>query len=265
MRAYYNDNERFVCRWLRGLVADGSLPPGNVDERPIESVSAADLVGYDQCHFFAGIGGWPLALSMAGWPDEVPVWTGSCPCQPLSGAGLRRGHADKRHLWPAFYALIAECRPPIVFGEQVASADGREWLAAVRADLEALGYAVGAADLCAAGVGAPHVRQRLYWVAHSATLGMEDPDGSRFAHEDKRGGFEAPGEKTHSGPSQGNYWSNCQWAECADGYLRPIEPGVLPLVDGFPGRVGQIAGYGNAVVPQVAAEFVMAAMEVLRL
>jgi DNA (cytosine-5)-methyltransferase 1 len=125
-----------------------------------------DLLG--QCHFFAGIGGWPYALRLAGWPEDREVWTGSCPCQPLSSAGQRKGHADERHLWPAFYACIAECRPSIVFGEQVASADGREWLAGVRADLEALGYAVGCADLCAAGLGAPHIRQRLFWVADAA-------------------------------------------------------------------------------------------------
>ena len=104
---------------------------------------------------------WPYALRLAGWPDDRNVWTGSCPCQPLSSAGQRKGHADERHLWPAFYSLIAECRPAIVFGEQVASKDGREWLAGVRADLEALGYACGAADLCAAGAGAPHIRQRF--------------------------------------------------------------------------------------------------------
>ncbi|MEO0966031.1 MAG: DNA cytosine methyltransferase [Planctomycetota bacterium] len=136
-----------------------------VDSRSIADLKPADLVGYTRCHFFAGIGGWELALRWAGWPDDRPVWTGSCPCQPFSSAGKQRGTADERHLWPAFRELIAECRPPTIFGEQVASKAGREWLAGVRADLEALGYAVGAADLCAAGIGAPHIRQRLFWVA----------------------------------------------------------------------------------------------------
>ena len=108
----------------------------------------------------------PSLSNSAGW--EGPVWTGSCPCQPLSSAGQRKGHADERHLWPAFQQLISECRPStFVFGEQVASKDGREWFAAVRADLEHMGYACGAADLSAAGVGAPHIRQRLYWVANT--------------------------------------------------------------------------------------------------
>lgn len=165
MKAYYNEIDPYCAQWLRNLIAAGHIAPGDVDERSIADVRPDDLRGYTQCHFFAGIAGWSYALRLAGWRDDRAVWTGSCPCQPLSGAGQRKGHADERHLWPAFYRLIAERRPATIFGEQVASADGREWLAGVRADLEALGYAVGAADLCAAGVGAPHIRQRLYWVA----------------------------------------------------------------------------------------------------
>jgi DNA (cytosine-5)-methyltransferase 1 len=165
--AYYNEFDPFAAAWLRELMADGLIAEGEVDERSILDVRPADLRGYDQCHFFAGIGGWPYALRLAGWPDDRPVWTGSCPCQPFSSAGKQKGHDDERHLWPAFYELIAECRPSAVFGEQVASKLGREWLAGVRADLEDARYAVGAADLCAAGVGAPHIRQRLFWVAQS--------------------------------------------------------------------------------------------------
>lgn len=164
-RAYYGDNDRDVCAWLRNLIAAGLIPDGDVDERSIADVQPSDLRGYRQVHMFCGIAGWPLALQLAGWGADRAVWTGSCPCQPLSSAGKHRGERDERHLWPEFHRLIAECRPPVVFGEQVASADGREWLAGVRVDLEALGFAVGAADLCAAGVGAPHIRQRLYWVA----------------------------------------------------------------------------------------------------
>ena len=91
------------------------------------------------------------------------------PCQPLSVAGQRQGDVDQRHLWPAFHRLIAERRPATILGEQVAGKDGREWMAAVRADLEALGYAVGVACLPAAGLGAPHLRYRLFWVAHAAS------------------------------------------------------------------------------------------------
>src|SRR5207237_5912839 len=101
-----------------------------------------------------------------------PVWTGSCPCQPFSSAGKQNGTEDARHLWPWMRHLMFRCRPAIAFGEQVASCLGREWLAGVRANLETLGYSVGAADLCAAGVGSPHRRQRLFWVADSASRGF---------------------------------------------------------------------------------------------
>ena len=164
-RAFYNENDPYAAQWLRNLISAGELPEGIVDERSIEDIEPGEFAGYTQVHFFAGIGGWPYALRLAGWPDDQLVWTGSCPCQPLSSAGQRKGHADRRHLWPAFYRLIAECRPATIFGEQVAGTLGREWFSAVRADLEHGGYACGCADLTAASVGAYHIRQRLFWVA----------------------------------------------------------------------------------------------------
>jgi len=165
---YYNDNDPLCCEWLRELIRRGLLPAGDVDERNIEHVTPADVEGYAQCHFFAGIGGWAYALKLAQVPDDIPgIWTGSCPYQPFSAIGKRRGIVDRRHLWPEFYRLIRECRPAIVFGEQVASAAGRKWLGAVFDDLAGMDYWCAGADLCAAGVGAPHIRQRLYWVARA--------------------------------------------------------------------------------------------------
>lgn len=172
-RAYYNDNDPFCCALLRNLIDAGILPPGDVDNRSIADVRPNDLDGYTQCHFFCGIGGWPYAITLAAWPATRPVWTGSCPCQPLSVAGLGKGSEDERHLWPEFARLIGECRPPTIIGEQVPSKLGREWLAGIRLDLEQMGYAVGAADLCAAGVGAPHIRQRLFWVADLQNQGLK--------------------------------------------------------------------------------------------
>jgi DNA (cytosine-5)-methyltransferase 1 len=181
-RVFYNENDPYAAQWLRNLAAAGHLPPGDVSETSVEHLASADVTS-STAHFFAGIGGWPLALDLAGWPREVPVWTGSCPCQPFSGAGRRKGAGDARHLWPAFYAQIREHRPDAVLGEQVASADGRLWLDAVRADLEDLGYAVGVQDTCAAGVGAPHLRQRLYWVA---IAGGERREGLRVQLRSRR-------------------------------------------------------------------------------
>lgn len=167
MTAYYNEIDPFCAEWLRNLIKEGLIAPGEVDERDIRDVVPKELMGYRQCHFFAGIGAWSYALRLAGWPDDRPVWTGSCPCQPFSAAGTRSGFADERHLWPSWFHLISVCRPPAIFGEQVASKDGLRWFDLVSSDLENAGYAVGAADLCAAGLGAPQIRQRLWFVAES--------------------------------------------------------------------------------------------------
>lgn len=242
--AYYNENDPHAAQWLRNLIAAGHIAPGDVDDRSIKDVRPDDLAGYTQCHFFAGIGGWSYALRLAGWPDSEPVWTGSCPCQPLSSAGHRKGHADERHLWPAFHGLISECKPAIIFGEQVASADGREWLAGIRADLEALGYACGAADLCAAGARSPQVRQRLYWLADAAGIRAR-------AAEPRNGKTQACGGWEVEAPPYRGY------IDSAGNSYRVPEPAVPFLANGVPGILDQIRAAGNAIVPQVAAAFVI--------
>ena len=201
MAAYYNENEPYAAMWLRNLIVAGHIAPGDVDERSIADVMPSDLIGYTQCHFFAGIGGWSIALRLAEWPDDQPVWTGSCPCQPFSSAGKRSGAADERHLWPHWFRLIRERRPPTVFGEQVEAAIGWGWIDAVFADLESQGYACGAAVLPACGVGAPHIRQRLWFVADANSTGRSEQrsggllDGERPAlgnDADGRGGVVDP-------------------------------------------------------------------------
>lgn len=171
--AYYNEIDPYAAAWLRNLIAAGHIAPGDVDERSIVDVRADDLRGYTQCHFFAGIGIWSYALRLAWWPDELAVWTGSCPCQPFSAAGARKGHEDERHLWPAWFRLIEESRPLVCFGEQVADGDGEAWLDDVGYDLESVGYAVGAVSAAACGFGAPHERQRMFFVADAGRAGDE--------------------------------------------------------------------------------------------
>jgi len=189
MAAYYNEFDKGVAEWLRWLIKLGQIAPGEVDERDIMDVRPDDLRGFTQCHFFAGVGGWSLALRLAGWPDDRPVWTGSCPCQPFSAAGKRAGTSDERHLWPAFEWLIRACRPVTVMGEQVASKDGLAWLDIVHADLEGQGYTFGALDLCSAGLGAPHIRQRLWFRGDANIIGR--PNG--FTERSSEGAIEAPG------------------------------------------------------------------------
>lgn len=372
---YYNEHDPKAAAWLRELMAAKLIPAGVVDERSITEIQPHEIDGFTQCHFFAGIGGWSLALELARWPADRPVWTGSCPCQPFSAAGQGKGGSDDRHLWPVFHGLVSQLRPERVFGEQVAQAIGFNWLDGVSADLEAEGYAVGAAVLGAHSVGAPHIRQRLYWVAdadhrgnghqsnstprgrksgrNGTTGGLADMSGERcgkarggsgrsteragdcresvrvgdpesggcgIVRDEARAGSgghaigtswsrfgnggvadsdKFHGDGTGSGASDDSgerigeaairgFWDHFSIVHCRDGKARRfpaapdgIEPVLQRVVDGFPGsldnrraildallgfplaegilgRVPLLRGYGNAIVPQVAAEFVMA-------
>jgi DNA (cytosine-5)-methyltransferase 1 len=335
--AYYSEWDPYAADWLRNLIAAGHLPPGDVDERSIVDVRPDDLRGYTQCHFFAGIGGWAYAARLAGWPDDEPLWTGSCPCQPFSVAGKGLGAADERHLWPAWFGLIRECRPAIIFGEQVAAAIAKGWLDGVFINLESIDYAGAAAVLPAIGVGAPHQRDRIVFVAHDAEWrrsgersevaaasaeGASRGHGSGGAMADtsrdgiriesgRLGGAHGTGARVDSDNQQGDvafaehrgregrdtqgcrpgaalssgegFWRNAEWLTGADRKARRVKPGVRLLANGVSGRVavrrpvqqgdaevqeehwynriGALKGFGNAIVPQLAAEFIAAYRE----
>lgn len=308
MTAYYNELDPKAAAWLRELIKNGHIAYGDVDERSIEDVTPNELREYTQCHFFAGIGGWSLALRLAGWPDDRPVWTGSCPCQSFSAAGKGAGFADERHLWPAWFHLIDQCRPTVVFGEQVGAAISHGWLDLVQADMEAANYSIGAVCVPAAGVGAPHIRDRLWFVADR--LGIPNSTGSQqgcatptttghggsavtasdFCRVGDSGSIRrqqfpngggsdgtrmdsggreqikscendgSPASASEPSPTNG-VWRDADWLFCRDGRWRPVEPGTFPLANGVSERVVKLRGYGNAIVPQVAAEIIKSYME----
>ena len=318
--SYYNENDPFAAAWLRELIKAGLITDGEVDTRSIELVSHDDVRGFVQCHFFAGIGGWSYALRLAGWPDDRPVWTGSCPCQPWSSAGAGLEADDPRDLWPTWFKLVRFCLPAIVFGEQVAGKAGRAWLDRLYDDMEACQYAVAPFDLPSCSVGAFDKRQRLWWVADSESEGRQRlPTEGQFAVVDGPGRSEVSSlantecqrfkDAEHvgahdstsnsrgsadrhrdAGPSceladsdsvisskeriqrsrpvvqpnrdaASSPWDNVEWIECRDGKARPIEPGLMPLAHGIPARLVRLRGYGNAINPWLAADFIGAYLE----
>lgn len=259
MAAYYNEIDPFAAQWLRELIKADQIAPGFVDERSIEDVKPTELSEYTQCHFFAGIGVWSYALRQAGWPDDKPIWTGSCPCQPFSAAGKGKGTDDERHLWPAFHWLIKQCQPDTILGEQVAQKAGATWFDAVSTDLEGENYACGKIVFPACGVGAPHIRQRQYWLGHSQRKGLEGLNGAK-AKINEPGREFTNEDRPSSAPSVCNgFWGNFEIAQ-GNGYSKPVEPGTFPLVDGAASRVGRLRGYGNAIVAPQATEFIKAIM-----
>lgn len=230
MAAYYNENDKFAAAWLRELIAAKLIADGEVDERSIAYVQPDDVRGFTQCHFFAGIGGWSYALRLAGWPDDRPVWTGSCPCQPFSSASNGRNQRldDSRNLWPSLAGLIAANTPRDFLGEQVAQAG--DWFAGVCDDMEAMGYEVGAAILQAVAVGHDHARSRVYFAGHADR-------------------YRQPVVSGHD--AQVDRLSRTRGV-----------PAVVVPAHGLPARVAY-RGFGNAIVPQVAQAFIESYLEVI--
>ena len=288
MVAYYNEIDPYAAQWLRNLIDKELIAKGEVDERSILDVSADDLRGFTQCHFFAGIGGWSYAARLAGWPDTRPLWTGSAPCQPFSVAGKGTAQADERHLWPVFFDLIRAVHPPVVMGEQVAAAVGKDWLDGVSSDLEGIGYACGAVVVPACAVDAPHRRDRLWFVADASGAGQLPAaharvhrgeegagprnvqsvghraawDGSRPLADTNEQGLQGWIVLRERGHKRSAWLDGVGWAIGADGKARRVEPSIRLLAHGVPARVGRLRAYGNAIVPQVAAEVIKAYLDV---
>ena len=275
---------------------------------------------------FSGIGGFDLAAHWMGWDNifhcewnpfgqkvlkhhfpnsisynditktnfsihegSIDIISGGFPCQPYSTAGLRKGKADERHLFPEMLRAIKEIKPRWVIGENVrglVSWNGGMVFNEVCDDLEREGYEVQPFLIPAASVGAPHQRQRIWFVAFNTksqrgasfrefcqgqnyeSIGIRGDDKKndaanteqfRLEHGEKRGNF---GESKRETQAEGSSFTKQLEANCWAGF-----PTVSPVCGGNDGlpkeldnitfskwRKESIKGYGNAIVPQVAHE-----------
>ena len=167
----YTDINAECCAWLAARVEDGSLPAGDVLMADIRDLRREHLTGYGQVHCFCGIGGFPLGLAWAGWPDDISVVTGGFPCQDISAAGKGAGLAGKRSgLFWELDRVIDLLRTHVVVAENVGALEGRG-LDAVAAALESRGYDVIAIRVGAWALGAPHERERWWIVGVSRSIG----------------------------------------------------------------------------------------------
>lgn len=293
MPALYNEVEPGALAALAAVMEDGLISPGRIEPRSIKDLTQDDLEGFEQVHLFAGAGSWSHAARLAGWPDWLPLWTASCPCQPFSQAGRRSGTADERHLWPDVFRLVRARRPPVVVGEQVAGKAGYDWFDGVRANLGGAGYRTRVVDIPAAAVDAPHIRQRLYWVAiaNTAESGLQNRESGALGQSGTQpqpersdvgvtlGDAIEPRLEGHprdeyrsewravtprsAAAANGSFWSDHDWLQCHDGKARRTKPGLRLLVDGRIGRIPQWRIAGNGIVVPLAAEVLAALLETL--
>lgn len=204
------------------------------------------------------------------WRGAVDVISGGFPCQPYSSAGKRLGKNDERHLWPEMLRVIRQVGPRWVVGENVfglVNWSGGLVFEEVQFDLEAAGYEVQAFILPAASTGAPHQRQRVWFIAHANNVIGERQQPEQLQNTEEKQPFVAEGfaggiasdanirrlEKRLCKSIQRSKKVNdankrnifLQWQNF------PTQPPVCGRNDGIPRRMDRIAALGNAVVPQL--------------
>jgi DNA (cytosine-5)-methyltransferase 1 len=212
------------------------VPPGDVDERSIEDVTPGDIKNYAQCHFFAGIGGWAIAMQIVGWETIGHIWTGSPPCQDASCLaavhGIQSGvDGPRTGMSLVWLELIKKRKPKIVVFENVPGFEKNP--GPFFDSLGQAGYSISREKRTARSVGAPHIRRRLFAIA-------------------KRDGARWPLCRSDRSPET----ILRPWAAPPGNVWRKDRAGNCTMDDGVPGRMAKIRAFGNAIVPQVAADFI---------
>jgi len=239
---------------------------------------------------FSGIGGFALAAKWNGyrtvgfcdnepyaqavlkkhWPDVpchkdirevrgelyagVTLLTGGFPCQPFSVAmqSQRKGKEDVRYLWPEMLRVIQEARPTWIIGENVVGIVNMA-LDQVCTDLEGEGYEVEPIIIPACSVGANHKRDRVWIVANSGGIKMEECK------------LEASGNRSQGlgHDRERSCEDGVSWGGGKERDAFRDDPRVLRMANGIPNRVDRIKGLGNAIVPQVASEIIRCINQVM--
>ena len=164
------------------------------------------------------------------WRGRVDIISGGFPCQPYSSAGKRLGKDDERHLWPEMLRIIREAAPAYVVGENVRGLtnwNGGVVFEEVCADLEVAGYEVWTGILPAAGVGAPHRRDRVWFVAHAHDHGAVRTSGRNASASNSEGVPER--DEVQLSDQSGDVWDVANTACSISERTRNARPGW----DGF--------------------------------
>jgi DNA (cytosine-5)-methyltransferase 1 len=231
------------------------------------------------------------------WRGSIDIISGGFPCQPFSQAGKRKGTADNRYLWPEMLRVIREVQPRFVVGENVGGLvnwDRGMVFEQVQADLEAAGYESAAFILPAASIGAPHKRDRIWFIAHACsdvyqgglvnggyTQETERSEGeseqqSRRSENGKRIWIESDsccqdaantytqrlskriqsGERKTGGKNESYPGGESSRAFATPGNWSefPTQSAICRRDDAISNRVDRIKALGNAIVPGVAFE-----------
>ena len=176
----------------------------------------------------------------------IDIIYGGFPCQPFSVAGEQKGKEDDRYLWPEFSRVVGEFKPRWVLAENV---PGILSIAAddICRDLERQDYEVGIWDYEALSIGAPHRRERIFFVAHSRCSLLQRSVKQRTLQNEAEEGTSHISERPSS--TCGLYG---QWEP---------EPRVDRMVNGLSHRMDRLRALGNSVVPQQVYPLFKAIME----
>lgn len=281
---------------------------------------------------FSGIGGFDLAAEWMGWDNvfhcewnefgqkvlkhywpqaesftditktdftkyygKIDILTGGFPCQPYSSAGKRKGKEDERHLWPEMLRTIREVSPRFVVGENVRGLtnwNGGLVFEEVCAELESLGYQVAPVIIPACAVGAPHRRERVWFVAYADGAdqrndrGTDNSEAEKIRRENESNvsrefcgngdasNTDSTNNKTRTlgqvlGQQNREKANGYSYVECPNQWENfPTQSPICSGNDGFSSELDGITfskwrnetikAYGNAIVPQVAFQIFQA-------